>query len=335
MQYIIRFYPVEGFFFGGEITFGDTENTNYLVKSNPWPQQTTILGTLRKELLIQGGYLEMTASGCRLSDNTAGIEGLIGREGFDISSTMAQSFGVIEEISPVFVSDGDNHYVPTPMDEDLSFKEYPGRSCLIQGNNDFIPVIEGYSPKDGLKGGLIDPSDRSIKEFDKIFIPDERVGITKGRGGPTLEKAFYKQTEYRLKGRCHFAVIARIDWDIKGSKIFMGADRSGFRMEVEDANDTDFMAIFSPLRDKQRILLLSDAYVEEDIFQDCKFAITDTVSFRNIKSRTRDYTFRKENNLHTFLKRGSVLFPRQGMAESIIDRFNRPNLKKIGYNIII
>jgi len=59
------------------------------------------------------------------------------------------------------------------------------------------------------------------------------------------------------------------------------------------------------------------------------------VSFRNIKSRTRDYTFRRENNLHTFLKRGSVLFPKQGMADNITDRFDRPNLKTIGYNIII
>jgi len=335
MQYIIRFYPVEGFFFGGEITFGNRENANYLVKSNLFPQQTTILGTLRKELLIQKGYLKMTASGYRLSGNTAEIEGLIGKESFDISSTSIQSFGVIKEISPVFISNGDNHYVPAPMDHGLSFKEYPGRSCLIREDNNFIPIIEGYNPKDGLKGGLINPSDNSIKEFDKIFIPDKKVGITKGRGGPTPEKAFYKQTAYRLAEKYHFAVIARIDWDIKGSMVFMGAERSAFRMEVEDADGTDFSGIFSPLKDARRLLLLSDAYVEEDIFKDCKFAITDTVSFRNIKSRTRDYKFRKEGRLRTFLKSGSAFFPKQGRANNIIDGLGRPNLRAIGYNIIL
>ena len=54
--YRIELKPVETFFFGGEITFGNFQN--YLVKSNFFPQQTTLLGMVRKRLLDQYGLID-------------------------------------------------------------------------------------------------------------------------------------------------------------------------------------------------------------------------------------------------------------------------------------
>ena len=51
MVQLIQLAPLSDFFFGGEATFGQGQNQHYFVRSNPWPQQTTLLGMLRYELL--------------------------------------------------------------------------------------------------------------------------------------------------------------------------------------------------------------------------------------------------------------------------------------------
>ena len=52
-RYLITLTPVGMFFFGGEETFGDGTNDNYFARSNSFPQQTTLLGMLRKEVLVR------------------------------------------------------------------------------------------------------------------------------------------------------------------------------------------------------------------------------------------------------------------------------------------
>jgi hypothetical protein len=50
--------PTGAFFFGGENTFESRGKVNYLVRSNPFPQQTGILGLLRHLLLDINGMLD-------------------------------------------------------------------------------------------------------------------------------------------------------------------------------------------------------------------------------------------------------------------------------------
>jgi hypothetical protein len=94
----IRLTPLGTFFFGGENTFGATENRNYFVKSNLMPQQTSLLGLLRLELLRSNPTV-FDLKTDKVIDKNAAIE-LIGGESFDGKQT---DFGCISGLSPVFL----------------------------------------------------------------------------------------------------------------------------------------------------------------------------------------------------------------------------------------
>ena len=60
MKYLVTLKSLEPFLFGGENTFGtlgDKENGTYLVKSRMFPQQSALLGMLKKEIMTQSGVL--------------------------------------------------------------------------------------------------------------------------------------------------------------------------------------------------------------------------------------------------------------------------------------
>jgi len=338
MRYLTRLKPLGPFFFGGEITFGEAENKNYLVRSNLFPQQTTILGMLRKKLLIQEGYLKVTDKGEILDiGGKQKIESLIGPKSFDIRET-EQGFGVIKRISPVFLCKVDPSskemqlFNIAPKDLGMKFKKSSGRSMLNKGSKDFVPFMEGYKSKKVLVDLFIKAGTDERIKVDEIFLPAEKIGITKGKGEVQEEKAFYKQTAYRLINGFEFVCIVEIDSkpNMKGGFVFMGADKSAFIMTVEDY-EKSFEDTFSIGPDNGRIVLLSDAYVEENIYEYCYFAMTGTVTFRNIKSSTGNYRLTKEKKKHTFLKRGSVLYPND--RSKVITKMQKPHLQKIGYNI--
>ena len=53
---LIKLTPLDAFFFGDENTFG-MDNTSYYVRSRKLPQQTSLLGLLRYELLKKKGFI--------------------------------------------------------------------------------------------------------------------------------------------------------------------------------------------------------------------------------------------------------------------------------------
>ena len=333
--YLLVLKPLGSFFFGGEVTFGDGENINYLVKSNFFPQQTTILGMLRKEMLIQKGYLGITNKGEILKAGKKDVEALIGPESFNITKT-DQDFGVIKKISPVFLYKSDSSWEKsffslTPKDFGLKFVKSPGRSCFNLNQKEHVPFMKNYNPT-GLADFFINGACEEILLKD-MFMPVERIGITKGNKGTTEEKGLYKQTAYRLKETFAFACIADTGFSLQDSLVFMGGEKSAFKLTVNDC-DKSFEDIFATAPDDKRAVLLSDAYVEAKIYDHCDFALTETIDFRNLKTSTNNYRFAKEKSKHTFLKRGSVLYPGPGGMTEIKELMTRNNLNKIGYNII-
>ena len=250
MHYLASLKPLGPFFFGGEITFGDMVNENYLVRSNLFPQQTTILGMLRKKLLMQKGYIHITDRGEILDiAKKEEIESLIGPESFDIGKT-GQDFGVIKKISPVFLCKVNvslremSLFNIAPKDLGMEFKKSSGRSSRNKGSKDFVPFMEGYDPKNGLGDLFTQVGYGKSVKTDEIFRPAEKIGITKGKGEVQEEKAFYKQTAYRLINGFEFACIVDIDFNLEGGIVFMGADKSSFIMTVDDY-EKSFEDIFS------------------------------------------------------------------------------------------
>lgn len=104
--YFIKLYPLGRFFFGSENTFGDNNEENYFVKSMYFPQQTTLLGMIRHQLLIQNDLLDKNG---KIFDAKIGSAlSLIGDKSFWGETNV--EYGIIQKLSPVFINGPDGDY---------------------------------------------------------------------------------------------------------------------------------------------------------------------------------------------------------------------------------
>ena len=325
--YHIKLTPTGKYFFGGEITFGADGGSNYLVKSNRYPQQTGILGMLRQQLLMQNGLLKNPHAGGQISDLQA-AEKLIGSRGFDTEN--CKDYGVIKQLSPIFMEDDEsNQYLTAPLDEGWRLRLEPGSPMLENESTEppVFPLLENvdedegkykpYSYKKGTKHQLMATTNGNLKytyHENCIFIPSEQIGIKKNDDGATEQNAFYKQTSYLLKKGFAFAFFVHLNgsempFKLNDALLEMGGERSGFKMEVEKISDvSDFAQVlpeFEPDiltgeiseeakgRIDAKILLTANAYANaRELLRCCHFAITQTVPFRYVKTniaRTRHY----------------------------------------------
>ena len=113
-KYLITLKPLEAYLFGGDTTFGtfgDDKNSSYLVHSRLFPQQSAILGMLKKEIMTQSGVLTKKVKGEWVDGkNKQEAKSLVGSSKFDILSNSLQDFGTIKEISPIFLIRKDERY---------------------------------------------------------------------------------------------------------------------------------------------------------------------------------------------------------------------------------
>jgi len=274
-KYLISLKPLTPYFFGGENTFGEN-NINYFAHSNYLPQQTTLLGFLRYELLAQNNLLGSDP----IKNDFAS---LIGKDSFKkINGIFTNSFGSIKNISPVFLSNGSEHFISQAMDwamcEDeiiglndfeigaqivkplhISFEN--GRGLIITDHSRTeIPIIKAgtkaYNPKYDLKSLLISSDGakniqwdyekvfETGKGFDNgIFIEHEQIGINRKTEKKRDETGdFYKQVFYKLFENFSFSFYADIELpegkSFESRIVTMGGERSVFQMIVEIAKDT-------------------------------------------------------------------------------------------------
>lgn len=316
--YRIDLVPLERFFFGGENTFGADNSDNYSVRSIHFPQQTTLLGTLRY-LLLQSNDL-MDENGKVTDKDKEKI--LIGKEGFS-TSNFKMGYGKIKKLFPVFISGPDGDYVVQSREfglnwiEDeisgtktqglvpLRFRPQKGQSFLA-GNKNFIPFLEGLNAKTIFPDLLLNLSNKQIRYWDfghalrgnpmnGIFIEEEQIGINKKE----KENGFYKQVGYRMLDGYGFSFYAEIEEEIDpivNQPIKMGADQSWFNVSVARINDNDstcelFMNLkpcnifHYPNSSSSKIVLLSDTYIKRDFFNEyIDFALADTYSFKYLQT---------------------------------------------------
>ena len=145
-KYLIKLKPMDAFYFGDEISFeknGANKEKNYLVRSRKFPQQTSILGMLRKEVLINTEHYKETWKDYieHYKTNHYEIDRLIGKSGFQFDANDVQDFGEIQSISPVFLMKNDSCYIEIPKDFDLNAQEkgetneYPHLKVEITDDN--------------------------------------------------------------------------------------------------------------------------------------------------------------------------------------------------------
>lgn len=154
-NYQIKLTPVNAYFFGGEKHAekkgepGKFE-MDYYVRSELYPQQTTLLGTLRYYLLMKNGCLSP-----RKNNKESQANDLIGKNSFIYrKGETVQTFGKIHSISPLYFLKGDDKYIIAPFDREFELvTEY--------GNY----KMKGYDAKKGYHPVLINLKDKGICRF--------------------------------------------------------------------------------------------------------------------------------------------------------------------------
>jgi len=396
-KYLIRLKPVGKYFFGGERTFG-SDNTNYLVRSRYFPQQTALLGLLRYQILKEKGWL--SSANKPVPPEAAGF---IGKHSFKLNNNAANAFGKIDSLSHLFLlKNGKERYEIAPRDvciRNLHEDKKDDKEVPFKINNENkIPLLEqdagddklGFSPKDYHTENITDgekliPFENTGEKdgkpkYDSPFIEHHQVGILKRKNQAPKdnrdedktadEKGFYKQYFYTLHDAYEFAFVAELNEDIltenKGTIVNFGGQRSRFRMTIEKVNQAPKAVEFKNENpDYDKIMLLSDAYISPEIYDDCVLALTETQEFRCIVSSvtaTTDYNnVPRENNASennnissnkevkkqdktklrksaklNLLKKGSVFYCEKDKANAITDELKKhEDFRQIGYNQFI
>ena len=350
-NHLIQLTPLDYYFFGGEQTFGNGKNVNYFAKTRAIPQQTSVLGLLRH----LGYYID-------------GVE--IGNS-FDATLFVDESdspYGYIKQLSPLFFV----------REETLKQKEYYIPSCLGQSNavpfdltsagqhikywngEDWMASYQlpDYKSKNGWEQALKGINGHfPISKVVKFF---EKTGIIKTRRSEDSTDAFFKQKLAKLEKNWKFGILAQLDEEqarlLPKSQILpFGAEKALFHIELialkKDTKLTDYFPSQLwkhnfPAKELDCVFLLSDALVSDDIYQACKFTITDIVDFRNIRSPKKIKEFARlrstppsnaqtadslyKSGKYNFLKRGSLLYGKASEIKGIINKY--PAYQTIGYN---
>jgi CRISPR-associated protein Cmr3 len=312
MKYLVTLSPLEPFLFGGDNTFGklgDEINGTYLVKSRQFPQQSAILGMLKKEIMTQNNLLTRQLKGEWVEPkNKQKAENLVGFEKFDIFSKSIQNFGKIKNISPMFFIKNDEIFIKKVDIDSFDFED---------------GVLKGYKTKIDIYDNFINIATNEKLTSDKIFKPIEKTANKKGGE----ENSLFKKTSYLLNDNFKFAFYLDCDCDLKNSIITLGADRSSFKMEVKEDNST------LNYEDKKAYLtLISDAYITLSLKDNCDFAISSEISYQNLQNQKHAFKhneFKKSDKVYLYEKGSVIINP----SQALIDDLNNKNLQQIGYNI--
>lgn len=339
-MYIVRLTPVGSYFFGGETTFGDGKNQNYLVRSCILPQVSAVLGVLRYEILRRNNLLETGAEND--AEKKEKWPEYIG-EPFNIEAPAA-SYGQILEISPIFIErerDG-VLFTPCPADlgYDVTFKNDEKVSYL--GTKIPQPLITKHGTNTICEFKHYDNwkkwvgTDGNTVDADEIFINDERVGINKLDGAPDRDKAYFEQTQIRLGDGYHFCFSMTTSEKFDEEPVFvqMGGNRSVFKMELVESADVNLVEKFRKVLQRNgRLLLLGDAWIKSEERENYDFIWGERIVNRYISNIHKWNGNRSETMLYHLLGRGSVIYANDKRLTEL--KKNDGNLSKVGLNIFI
>lgn len=362
--YLVRLRPLGEFFFGAEKGFIDSrrddftkqDDITYYLQSRQFPQQTSLLGMLRKEILIQTAKIK---SDNYSKDELAEIKKLIGAKSFCLDD-VRQDFGYLNEISPLILYDSKKgqFYLPVPKDHKKPYKSGETKERYTPFklneksmiNTNFGPIQpffvtkkvgEGneYDPKIGLSEDFINLDTKDVVSKDKIFIPFEKIGINKYK----TDDAYYKQVFYHLRrdtndnAEFEFAFFLKTNYEFsEKSTVYLGKERSTFQLIFEE-REKDFDALIKQSKlggSPDKIILVSDSYIETPL-EGISWSINESITFRNFSWRGNGKMIPNEKK-YNFWKRGSVIYVKKGCKNKVISQIRaNKNLYQIGYNYAI
>lgn len=354
--------PLGKFFFGGESSFkeGDEENrsSTYILHSRYYPQQTSALGLIRNQLLLQNGLLWDNSA--HLTDRPK-AKALIGGHSFKPPHT--GSYGVVQKISPVYLADGQGSAIPPAPRDDVKMNGVNMRFEQRFGR----PLLVHFDPKQGLDDILYSAAGDNVSLKD-AFARSEQVGITKAArpDGKDVEEqddeaGYYYQTFLSKCGKSpvsgfvfYVEMDDRPDVKLESAIVEFGGERGTFRMTAEDTNLTDFPlpavaykhTKIAPGLSAKQLVCLSPAYVETAALRSASLLIiSQSVSFRFFEAEVETTQHHQalsknklvsnglgESGLYQLLDRGSVVYFDPAQETQLTALFVNLPFQNIGYN---
>jgi CRISPR-associated protein Cmr3 len=330
--YFVEIKPTGYFFFGNEQSFNtkeidkyEKEVNNYFAKSNLYPQQTAILGLIRHSLLAFYNSLD---NGVDQKSKIIGIKNFDGIHD--------NTFGYINSISPLVICKEVNKKIqiltPAPFtqqEKNTITAKFNNTASYINKSSDNTIELEKFDYKDfATDVNWQDEDGEIVKDiYEKALT---KVGIDKKK----KEEAFFKQELHKLKKDFSFGVWVTFNEEIKETPNFLipfGGDQSIFKILFHSEIENIFNVIQT---DTKHILLLSDAYIDEAIFEDIDFAINTYTNFRYIHSKDKNFYMLSGNDKSDksiLMQRGSVLYCKDASKVAAKLRSNKA-FRNIGYN---
>ena len=354
--YLVTFTPLEPYAFGLERNFSFIDGTAqkeyhpYFVKTSPIPEQTALLGTLRYLLLEENKLLKRDFDYAGLAQ-----EQCIGRKSFQFDSFTSQSFGLIQNISPLFLLKSDNEVIiPNPMNniggkglfspmklETEEFRSSMGKISFPFKKKEGTDELQ-YNPKDGHASGYYNITAGKV---ESPFQTTVLVGNRKNKpAGASDEDAFFKREVHCLLEGMQFAIYVTVNDSkdygfLNPDKTYlakMGQKKSLFKVCIKEEENKLEEQVREHLEAQTPhgmtwYYALSDCRFSSPISYP-GFAITEKKSLRNLQT-----TYKKQSNVtenitksqqFNLFQRGSVFY------EKIRGHLNT-NDQVAGFNHII
>ncbi|MBL7786759.1 MAG: hypothetical protein JNM36_12695 [Chitinophagales bacterium] len=313
-KYLIVLRPLSPFFFGGENTFGN-DNENYLVKSNYYPQQTTLLGLIRYQLLHEAGLL-LNINQAITDIDKAKAKELIGSKSFGVNDTYSKNdFGNIDCLSPVFLHDPDTNkdYWIAPFNRSYQPSTITDWQLQVEADNTIRLIShKEYTAKEKLTHYIVGCGGER-KTYEDMFTAVEKIGIKRNNSHKPHtrskeneyedddEKGYYKQTSFCLnkkddvqKSYCFaFYVCFKTPQQLTNGIVHIGGERSAFMLEAKavEAIPDNYGYPISHIKSQncnnsqvQQMVLIADTYVEQNLLDHCLFGITEVETFRFLQT---------------------------------------------------
>ena len=329
MEYFIKLKPLNPFYFGSTKSFDDNRvNENYkkpyFLKGNLYPQQTAILGMLRKKILEDNGILVENLK--RNNEQKNKEKEYIGKITNDLFES---TFGKIENISSVqiYIEDRMPYYYYEDNKEEKKAKFCKEKN--FTNRNGEKKLLKYNSKNFGEYFKRFENGNQKSK--DEVFTEVTEFGIDKQKKEGEDNSLFKKQRYLFKEKNIYFGLYVVLkDTDIKNGFVQLGDKYSIFYLEVEKKEKK---LEIDENRDNNLILFTSDMYIEQDdlskLLESSEGMILKNNKFKFINDdNNKFYKNKKSQNL---IKRGSILISNKEILDILKDK-KYENYKKVGFN---
>jgi len=356
--YKVTLKPIGSFYFGGEQSFSSMPiksipreqketidyfkpRQGYFAKSEMFPQQTQLLGMLRKELLKANGLLlyfkNFTKVPKEYKDKAQKIVGM-GKWSHEGSFNL----GMIEELSPIFLEKEGSLYVSAP--KDMGLKLVKGCVGYINGEPKSSYALQKcngkyFGAKDYFSAAYIDRHGNTL-DLDNVFTEQIRTHTQTLHYKEDDDEQLFKVKRYTLDDACSFVCYLTMSSgehleDGYTTTVDLGGEESHFVMQAQKVDALPSLeAIYASKKTNRcRIVLVSDAYVKEPktLNEHIDVMFASKTILRTI-GKKEDKKFHKTQKI-VLLEKGSVLYPKEAQTATVKDMLESYDpFTTIGYN---